>query len=201
MIVAIGGWAAFSWLGLTALGLGLLILRSTLGPPFSTHTLTHSMVESVDMLSSLALAPVVVAVFRLCGPSLISYAGAAVGLASVLLMALLDVLFALDVLTFGVGPSLPWLAVGGAALVLWMVLAGLCLLRTRALPAYLGWLTIATGLLIPLPIWAFWWVGLCCGRPVTQLSLGDDGAPGKREPPWTRTKSLRRAMLHVASGT
>jgi hypothetical protein len=96
MIVAIGGWAAFSWLGLTALGLGLLILRSTLGPPFSTHTLTHSMVESVDMLSTLALAPVVVAVFRLCGPSLISYAGAAVGLASVLLMALLDVLFALD---------------------------------------------------------------------------------------------------------
>ncbi len=112
MIVAIGGWAAFIWLGLTALGVVMLILRLTLGPPFSTHTLTHSMVETVDTLSTLTLAPVVVAVFRLCGPSLLSYTGAAVGLASVLLMALLDVLFALDVLTFGVGASLPWLAVG-----------------------------------------------------------------------------------------
>jgi hypothetical protein len=156
MIVAIGGWAAFAWLGLTAMGVGLLIVRLTLGAPFSTHTLTHSIVETVDALSSLALVPVVVAVFQLCGPSLLSSAGAVAGLAGLLLSALLDVLFALGVLTFGVGASLPWLVVGTAAVLVWLVLAGWSLIRTRALPAYLGWLTVATGVLvmIPVPVWA-----------------------------------------------
>lgn len=156
MIVAIGGWAAFAWLGITALGVGLLILRLTLGPPFSTHTLTHSMVETVDTLSTLALVPVVVAVFWLCGPSMLSYAAAIAGLAGLLLSALLDLLFAIGLLTFGVGASWPWTMAGGAAGLVWFVLAGWSLLRSSALPPYLGWLTIATGALamIPIPLWS-----------------------------------------------
>jgi len=108
------------------------------------------------MMSTLALVPVVPAVFRLCGPSLLSYAGAVAGLAGLLLSALLDVLFALGVLTFGVGASWPWTVAGGAAGIVWLVLSGWSLLRSRALPAYLGWLTIATGALalIPIPLWA-----------------------------------------------
>jgi hypothetical protein len=156
LFVAIGGWAAFAWLGLTALSVGLLILRLRVGPPFSTHTITHSMVETVDTLSTLALVPVVVAVFWICKPSLLSYAGVIVGVAGLLLSAGLDVLFAFGVLTFGVGASWPWTVAGGAAGLVWLVLAGWSLLRTGALPAYLGWLTIATGALamIPIPLWA-----------------------------------------------
>lgn len=156
MIVAIGGWAAFAWLGLTALGVALLIVRLTLGAPFSTRILTHSVVETVDMLSTLALVPVAVALFRLCGPSRLCYAGGVAGLAGLLLSALLDVLFALGVLTFGVGASLLWLVVGSAAVLVWLVLAGWCVVSTQALPPYLGWLTIATGVLalIPIPVWA-----------------------------------------------
>ncbi len=76
------------------------------------------------MMSTLALVPVVPAVFRLCGPSLLSYAGAVAGLAGLLLSALLDVLFALGVLTFGVGASWPWTVAGGAAGIVWLVLSG-----------------------------------------------------------------------------
>jgi hypothetical protein len=171
MIVAIGGWAAFAWLGITALSVGLLVLRLTLGPPFSTHTLTHSMVETVDMLSSLALVPIVMAVFRLCRPSLLSYAGAVAGLVGLLLSALLDVMFAIGVLTFGDAASWSWEVVGGGAGLVWLVLAGWSVLRTRALPAYLGWLTIATGALamIPIPLWA-----VLMGRGLLRASRNPD---------------------------
>jgi hypothetical protein len=153
----LGGWSVFAALVLTVVSIGLLALRSLIGPPFSTEVLTHSPVEIVDALIPLALVPVALALERAGQPSRLARVGMVVGVAGLLAGAVLHVLFAASVMVFGQGRGVVVaLQVSLLAVCMWLVLAGAAVRGGGQVPRSLAWLTVACGalLMIPFPIWS-----------------------------------------------